>query len=116
MLLAEIDVIWNNFSKPRERITYHSTITMRLDEIIQKHTKALSPAYQAEVFDFVLFLEQKQEHTLLKTDQEQRKERLKKALDNAVTLGIFAGIDGVAWHGKVNSDKTAILAMTNDTD
>ena len=33
---------------------------MRLDEIIQQHAKTLSPAHQAEVFDFVLFLEQKQ--------------------------------------------------------
>ncbi|MFZ2450145.1 MAG: DUF2281 domain-containing protein [Methylovulum miyakonense] len=33
---------------------------MRLDEIIQQHAKTLSPALQAEVFDFVLFLEQKQ--------------------------------------------------------
>ncbi|GEM_PF-3106269 len=33
---------------------------MRLDEIIQQHAKALSPAHQAEVFDFVLFLGQKQ--------------------------------------------------------
>ena len=47
-----------------------------------------------------MFLEQKQDHTLLKTDQEQRKERLKKALDNAVTLGVFAGIDGVAWQNE----------------
>ena len=33
---------------------------MSLDEIIQQHAKTLSPALQAEVFDFVLFLEQKQ--------------------------------------------------------
>ncbi len=78
---------------------------MRLDEIIQQHTQALSPAHQAEVFDFVLFLEQKQDHTLLKTDQEHRKERLKKALDNAVTLGIFAGIDGVAWQNEQRQDR-----------
>jgi len=78
---------------------------MRLDEIIQEHTKALSPAHQAEVFDFVLFLEQKQGHTLLITDQEQRKERLKKALDNAVTLGVFAGIDGVAWQNEQRQDR-----------
>ena len=32
---------------------------MRLDEIIQQHTQSLSPQLQAEVFDFVLFLEQK---------------------------------------------------------
>jgi hypothetical protein len=78
---------------------------MRLDEIIQQHTQALSPAHQAEVFDFVLFLEQKQDHTLLITDQEQRKERLKKALDNAVTLGVFAGIDGVEWQNEQRQDR-----------
>ncbi|MDP3878378.1 MAG: DUF2281 domain-containing protein [Methylobacter sp.] len=76
---------------------------MRLDEIIQQHTQALSPAQQAEVFDFVLFLEQKQ--TLLITDQEQRKQRLKKALDNAVKLGVFAGIDGVAWQNEQRQDR-----------
>ena len=49
---------------------------MRLDEIIQQHTKALSPAQQAEVFDFVLFLEQKQaEHELIKNHQVVDKRR-----------------------------------------
>ena len=78
---------------------------MRLDEIIQQHIQSLLPAQQAEVFDFVLFLEQKQGHTQLITDQEQRKERLKKVLDNAVTLGIFAGIDGVAWQNEQRQDR-----------
>ncbi|MFU8789200.1 MAG: hypothetical protein ACNA7G_09220 [Methylobacter sp.] len=78
---------------------------MRLDEIIQQHTQTLSQAHQAEVFDFVLFLEQKQQRNLLITDQKQRKERLKKALDNAVALGVFAGIDGVAWQNEQRQDR-----------
>jgi len=78
---------------------------MRLDEIIQQHTKALSPAHQAEVFDFVLFLEQKQAENLQITDRQQRKEQLKKALDDAVALGVFAGVDGVAWQNEQRQDR-----------
>jgi hypothetical protein len=78
---------------------------MRLDEIIQQHTKTLSPAHQAEVFDFVLFLEQKQAVIVQITDRQQRKERLKKALDDAVALGIFAGVDGVAWKTEQRKDR-----------
>jgi hypothetical protein len=78
---------------------------MRLDEIIQQHTKELSPAHQAEVFDFVLFLEQKQVENMLITDRQQRKERLKKSLDNAVSLGVFAGVDGVAWQNEQRQDR-----------
>jgi hypothetical protein len=78
---------------------------MRLDEIIQQHTKALSPALQAEVFDFVLFLEQKQINTLLVADKQQRIEQLKKALNNAVELRVFEGIDGVAWQNEQRQDR-----------
>lgn len=78
---------------------------MRLDEIIQQHTKALSPAQQAEVFDFVLFLEQKQANKILMADQRQRKEQLKKALENAVELRVFEGIDGVAWQNEQRQDR-----------
>ncbi|MDD1635723.1 MAG: hypothetical protein LUQ06_05370 [Methylococcaceae bacterium] len=79
--------------------------TMRLDEIIQQHTKTLSPAHQAEVFDFVLFLEQKQNNMQITDPQQQRKERLKKALDDAVALGVFAGVDGVAWQNEQRQDR-----------
>lgn len=65
---------------------------MRLDEIIQQHTKALSPQLQAEVFDFVLFLEQKQTHDMLIKNKEQRKKRLKKALDDTVALDILDAV------------------------
>jgi hypothetical protein len=87
---------------------------MRLDEIIQQHTKALPPALQAAVFDFVLFLEQKQANNLLISDQLQRKEQLKKALDNAVELRIFEDIDGVAWQNEQRQDR--ILVTSNHTD
>ena len=62
---------------------------MRLEEIIQQHAKVLPPALEAAVFNFVLFLEQKQANNLLISDQLQRKKQLKKALDNAVELRIF---------------------------
>jgi hypothetical protein len=74
---------------------------MKLDEVIQKHTKALQ--LQAEVFDFVLFLEQRQTNQPVITDQ-QRKERLKKSLDKAVALNICAGVDGVAWQNELRID------------
>lgn len=78
---------------------------MRLDEIIQQHAKTLSPAHQAEVFDFVLFLEQKQtQHTMI-NNQQQGKDRLKNALDKAVALDIFANIDGVAWQNEQRQDR-----------
>ena len=49
---------------------------MRLDEIIQQHIQSLLPAQQAEVFDFVLFLEQKQaKHELIKNHQAVDKRR-----------------------------------------
>ena len=87
---------------------------MRLDEIIQQHAKALPPALQAAVFNFVLFLEQKQANNLLISDQLQRKKQLKKALDNAVELRIFEGIDGVAWQNEQRQDR--ILVTSNYTD
>ncbi len=87
---------------------------MSLDEIIQQHTKALPQALQAEVFDFVLFLEHKQANNLLISDQLQRKEQLKKALDNAVELRIFEDIDGVAWQNEQRQDR--ILVTSNYTD
>ena len=78
---------------------------MRLDEIIQQHAKTLSPAHQAEVFDFILFLEQKQtQHTMI-NKQQQRKELLKNALDKAVALDIFTGVDGVAWQNEQRQDR-----------
>ncbi|MEI7568452.1 MAG: sulfur oxidation c-type cytochrome SoxA [Alcaligenaceae bacterium] len=47
--------------------------TMRLDEIIQEHTKALSPDFQTQVLDFVLFLEQKQaQDALIKNHQQEK--------------------------------------------
>lgn len=78
---------------------------MRLDEIIQQHAEKLSPQLQAEVFDFVLFLEQKQASARLTTDPQQRKKRLEKAMDNAVALGVFAGVDGVQWQNEQRQDR-----------
>lgn len=78
---------------------------MRLDEIIQQHTKTLSPQLQAEVFDFVLFLEQKQTQHTKTNNQQQRKERLKNTLDKAVALDIFTGVDGVAWQNEQRQDR-----------
>ena len=38
-------------------------------------------------------------------DQQQRKERLKKALDDAVALGVFAGVDGVVFQNEQRQDR-----------
>jgi hypothetical protein len=78
---------------------------MRLDEIIQQHTQVLPLALQAEVFDFVLFLEQKQVNKLLMADQLHRKEQLKKALENVGELPVFKGIDGVVWQNEQRQDR-----------
>jgi len=78
---------------------------MRLDEIIQQHAKTLSPAHQAEVFDFVLFLEQKQTQYTMINNQQQRKNRLKNALEKAVALDIFTNIDGVSWQNEQRQDR-----------
>lgn len=45
---------------------------MQLNEMIQQHTAQLPPQLQAEVFDFVLFLEQKLKST---TKQSAKKNR-----------------------------------------
>ena len=39
------------------------------------------------------------------TDQLLRKEQLKKALDNAVELRVFEGIDGVVWQNEQRQDR-----------
>jgi len=93
--------------KPPDSKTHQTKCTdreniMQLNEIIQ-HTEKLSPQLQAEVFDFILHLEKKQAAQLLSA--QQRKQRLKKALDNAVALNIFAGVDGVAWQKEQRQDR-----------
>jgi hypothetical protein len=39
------------------------------------------------------------------TDRQQRKEQLKKALDDAVALGVFAGVDGVVFQNEQRQDR-----------
>jgi len=52
-----------------------------------------------------MFLEQKQANARLTTDPQQRKKRLEKALDNAVALGVFAGVDGIQWQNEQRKDR-----------
>ena len=77
---------------------------MNLDEIIQQHTNALPSHLQAEVFDFILFLEHKQANNPAVSTIE-RKIRLKQALEKAAALDIFAGIDGVTWQKEQRQDR-----------
>lgn len=76
---------------------------MQLDEMIQQHTVNLLPELKAEVFDFILFLEQK--NRALKTTSQSRQE-LKNALNEAVALNMFDGIDGIDWQREQRQDKT----------
>ncbi len=77
---------------------------MQLDDMIQQHTVKLSPELKAEVFDFILFIEQKQKKTAFRKTA-QRKQQLKNALNQAVALNMFAGIDGVQWQREQRQDK-----------
>ena len=78
---------------------------MHLDEMIQQHTANLSPQLKAEVFDFILFMEQKQNSRVSK-HKTQSKQQLKQALEAAVNLGVFAGVDGEKWQRQQRQDKT----------
>lgn len=76
---------------------------MQLDEMIQQHTVNLLPELKAEVFDFILFIEQK--NRALKSTSQSR-QQLKTALNEAVALNMFTGIDGVDWQREQRQDKT----------
>jgi hypothetical protein len=71
---------------------------MSINQLIQQYVENLSPQLQAEVFDFVLFLEQKQikQSTTLNYSTE-RKQNLISAFDKLMELNLFVGIDGVEW-------------------
>lgn len=76
---------------------------MNIDEIIQEHTKTLPTHLKTEVFDFVLFLEQK--NLVEQTPKDRRKTQLKAALDKAVALDMFANIDGLEWQNQLRQDR-----------
>ncbi len=80
---------------------------MQLDEMIQQHTVNLLPELKAEVFDFILFLEQK--NRALKSTSQSR-QQLKNALNEAVALNMLIGIDGidgVDWQREQRQDAMA---------
>lgn len=77
---------------------------MHLDEMIRQHTANLSPQLKAEVFDFILFMEQKQNSHAFK-NKTQSKQQLKQALESAVNLGVFANVDGEKWQQQQRQDK-----------
>ncbi|MCX7014277.1 MAG: hypothetical protein NTW86_17285 [Candidatus Sumerlaeota bacterium] len=83
---------------------------MSLAESISEHLANLPPERQAEVLDFVLFLEQNRERTRRAApdtdDMEARRRRVTAALDALRQSGAFAGIsDPVAWQREIRQDR-----------
>ena len=81
---------------------------MNLTESISEHVANLPPERQAEVLDFVLFLEQTQERTETAApgDTEERRRRVAAALDALRQSGVFAGVsDPVAWQREIRQDR-----------
>jgi len=76
---------------------------MLLDEQIQQHLINLSPSIKAEVFDFILFLEQKQKMMGVKKTVSNS-QGLKDSLNKAVALNLLTGVDGVKWQQEQRQD------------
>lgn len=68
---------------------------MNLDQTIQQHLEKLPLPQQNEVLDFVLYLEQKNKRQISQ-DNEQRA-RLAQALEQAVAVNPYSGIDPTTW-------------------
>ena len=78
---------------------------MTLFEQIQNQVQQLPPEKQAEVLDFVTFLQQRT--SLLSSNAGQRKEKLRTALATLAELGTFADIsDPVEWQRQLRKDRT----------
>lgn len=78
---------------------------MTLFEQIQNQVQQLPPEKQAEVLDFVTFLQQRT--SILSSNAGQRKEKLRNALATLAELGTFADIgDPVEWQRQLRKDRT----------
>jgi len=77
---------------------------MQLDQTIQQHVKKMPLTLQGEVLDFVLYLEQRtsQQPSAAST----RRNALASALDKAVALNPYAGVDPGAWVREQRNERT----------
>lgn len=68
---------------------------MKLDHAIQQHVEKLPLSLQSEVFDFVLYLEQKTEKQ--STSASERRKHLASALQKIVPMNPYSVLDPVIW-------------------
>lgn len=79
---------------------------MSLAQIIQQHVDLLPQYQQAQVLDFVLFLEQKQQHNHHLLPDESRRKQLAESLSKLVQSSAFKEVaDPVAWQKEISQDK-----------
>jgi hypothetical protein len=75
-------------------------------EQIQRHAAALPLSSQAELLNYVLYLEQKARQKMLVASNQARREGLAQALAQAAALNPFAEIaDPVAWQREQRQDR-----------
>jgi hypothetical protein len=79
---------------------------MTLLEQIKEQVSALPPEKQAEVLDFIAFLQQRLQNANAATPQQKRRQRLKEAFATLAASGAFAEIeDPVQWQREIRKDR-----------
>lgn len=79
---------------------------MSLGHIIQQHVDLLPPYQQAEVLDFVLFLEQKRQSHFNLLSDDARRQKLAASLQQLAQSAAFSEVkDPVAWQKEIREDK-----------
>ncbi len=85
---------------------------MTLAHVIHRQVTTLPPEKQAEVLDFVLFLQQRVLPPVESENVAGRRRQLAAALEALRRLGTFADIaDPVAWQREVRQDRPLPLSM-----
>jgi len=80
---------------------------MTLIEQIEEQLSKLPPEKQSEVLDFITFLQERARSMQSPSEEEERKERLRKAFATLAELGTFADItDPVEWQRQIRKDKS----------
>ena len=79
---------------------------MTLLEQIEKEVRVLPPEKQAEVLDFITFLQQRIQATRSETAEAERRKRLKKAFQTLAEMRTFSEItDPVEWQRQIRKDR-----------